>query len=547
MPICPSCLTKYPDSVASCTVDGEALVPEEAFAYVDKDLAPGDQVGEYRVEGKLGEGGFGAVFRAVHPVIGKHAAIKVLSRQFSSNPQMVSRFIAEARAVNQIRHRNIIDIFAFGQLPDGRQYYVMELLEGTPFDRYLATQERLSLAQAMPILRGIARALDAAHGKGIIHRDLKPENVFVAFDEDGAASAKLLDFGLVKLLGSGSGGDHKTKTGTPMGTPYYMSPEQCRGVDIDRGTDTYAFGALVFQVLTGQVPFDGGSPMDVLLKHMMQEPPRASAVCAEVVPELDAPIQRMLAKEAADRPASVGEALDTLVAAGNAAGILTASAHPPPPSVSGTAPFHAAATLPTGGAATGGAVRVVTGNDGPPNGHTFLASEADLSPARSSRARLGAVVVAALAVAVAAAFAFGLRTSRDGEKQAGLVAVTAAVASSPLSAAPSPSATSTAPALVAITLETTPKDAKVLQGARELGAAPGPFSFEVGAPVTLTVVAKGFKNHDVTLTPSTATTMTVALEKTATAAVAGSAKADAGAGKGKPIPSDLENFDPTSK
>ena len=432
MPICPSCLTKYPDSVVSCAVDGAALVPEEAFAYVDKDLVPGDQVGEYRIEGKLGEGGFGAVFRAIHPVIGKHAAVKVLSRQFSSNPQMVSRFIAEARAVNQIRHRNIIDIFAFGQLPDGRQYYVMELLDGTPFDRYLATHNRLSLAQAMPILRGIARALDAAHGKGIIHRDLKPENVFVAFDEDGAASAKLLDFGLVKLLGGGSGGgEHKTKTGTPMGTPYYMSPEQCRGVDIDRGTDTYAFGALVFQVLTGQVPFDGSSPMDVLLKHMTQDPPRASVVCPQVPALLDAPIQRMLAKEVADRPASVGEALDTLVAAGSAAGILTASAYLPPPSDPGAAPFHAAATLPTGGASASGAVRVVTGNDASPNGHTFLASEADVTPPRASRARLGAVVVVALAAAVAGAFAFGLRASRDREQQTGLVAAASSAAPSP--------------------------------------------------------------------------------------------------------------------
>ena len=152
MAICPTCMTKYPDSVASCTHDGEQLVPEEAFAYVDRDLAPGDQVGEYRIEGKLGEGGFGAVFRAIHPVIGKHAAIKVLSRQFSANPQMVSRFIAEARAVNQIRHRNIIDIFAFGQLPDGRQYYVMELLDGTTFDKYLHSNQRLTLGDRKSVV-----------------------------------------------------------------------------------------------------------------------------------------------------------------------------------------------------------------------------------------------------------------------------------------------------------------------------------------------------------------------------------------------------------
>src|SRR6478735_3641940 len=146
---------------------------------IDADLDPGQVVGEYQVECKLGQGGFGAVFKAVHPLIGKQVAIKVLSQQYSSNPQMVSRFIAEARAVNQIRNRNIIDIFSFGQLDDGRQYYVMELLDGKTFDGYRKKKGRLSPEEAMPILRGIARALDAAHSHGIAHRDLKPENVFL--------------------------------------------------------------------------------------------------------------------------------------------------------------------------------------------------------------------------------------------------------------------------------------------------------------------------------------------------------------------------------
>ncbi|HEY8079778.1 MAG TPA: protein kinase, partial [Labilithrix sp.] len=135
--ICPTCQASYPEGTTRCAHDGSTLLPEEAYSTVDRDLAIGDQVGEYRIEGKLGEGGFGAVYRAVHPVIGKSAAIKILGRQFSANPQMVSRFIAEANAVNQIRHRNIIDIFAFGQTKDGRQYYVMELLDGMPFDKYL--------------------------------------------------------------------------------------------------------------------------------------------------------------------------------------------------------------------------------------------------------------------------------------------------------------------------------------------------------------------------------------------------------------------------
>src|SRR5262249_29514066 len=158
----------------------------------------------------LGEGGFGAVYKAVHPLIGKTAAVKILNRQYSSNPQMVSRFIAEARAVNQIRHKNIIDIFSFGVLADGRQYFVMELLEGMPFDRYIDTHGRLAPEVALPILRQVARALDAAHAQQIVHRDLKPENIYLTFDEDGGVHPKLLDFGIAKLTTDASGG-HKTR------------------------------------------------------------------------------------------------------------------------------------------------------------------------------------------------------------------------------------------------------------------------------------------------------------------------------------------------
>jgi serine/threonine protein kinase len=548
MAICPTCMTKYPDTVSTCGHDGAGLVPESAFAYVDKELAPGDVVGEYRIEGKLGEGGFGTVFSALHPVIGKHAAIKVLSRQFSANPQMVSRFIAEARAVNQIRHRNIIDIFAFGQLADGRQYYVMELLDGTPFDKYLKTHQRLTFAQALPILRGITRALDAAHGKGILHRDLKPENIYLVFDEDGGVQAKLLDFGLVKLLsttsdGSG-GGEHKTKTGTPMGTPYYMSPEQCRGKDVDRGTDIYAFGALVFEVLTGEVPFNGDSPMDVLLKHMTAEPPFASAVCPDVPPQLDAPIRRMLAKEPSERPASVGEALESLLAAANAAGALTGAAPLPPTSsptlgdraLGGTATGSAIGSLPSGRA------RVLTGGDASPNGHTFLASEADVAPARRSRTRAGVAIVAALGLVVGAAVAVSVLRTRPAATAGGGIVATATTSAATGTAAGTPSGTSATATFagsvdaptddVDVRVEGAPKDALVKLGSRELGLAPGPFKLRAGALVTLTVIAKGFKSKDVQVTPGPNGVVRVALERQGGRATPA----------GQPINKDLEGF-----
>src|SRR5258706_7712406 len=153
---------------------------------VDPDLDGGQAIGEYRIEGKVGQGGFGTVYRAVHPLIGKVVAIKVLARKYSVDPEMVSRFIAEARSVNQIRSRFIIDIFLFGTLDDGRAYYVMEFLDGEALDATLERRGRLPLEEALPILRAIARALDAAHAKGIAHRDLKPENIFLVRDTDSA-------------------------------------------------------------------------------------------------------------------------------------------------------------------------------------------------------------------------------------------------------------------------------------------------------------------------------------------------------------------------
>src|SRR4051812_40991404 len=158
-----------------------AEVPEAAEPQLEPTLE-GQIVGEYVVEGRLGRGAFGTVYKGLHPLIGKAVAIKVLSHRFSADPEIVSRFVAEARAVNQIRHRHIVDIFAFGQLPDGRHYYVMEYLEGETLQALLEREHRIPLARCVPILRAIGRALDAAHAKGIAHRDLKAENILLGVD-----------------------------------------------------------------------------------------------------------------------------------------------------------------------------------------------------------------------------------------------------------------------------------------------------------------------------------------------------------------------------
>jgi serine/threonine-protein kinase len=323
MATCPKCHKTYGDDLQKCPQDGATLLSDAIVANLEQELVEGDLVGEYRIEHKIGEGGFGKVYRAIHPVIGKHAAIKVLNREYSSNPHVVSRFVSEARAVNQIRHKNIIDIFSFGGLPDGRQFLVMELLDGLTMDAYLDKHRRMTPDEALPVLRQLARALDAAHAGGIAHRDLKPENIFLTFDEEGYCFPKLLDFGIAKLMGDETVG-HKTRTGAAMGTPLYMSPEQCRGKDVDHRTDIYSFGVMVHEVLTGQLPFDGDSMMDLMFKHSKEPPPPMSSVFAELPAALDPPVLQMLAKEVADRPASLTAAVEALADAARTAGYTIA-------------------------------------------------------------------------------------------------------------------------------------------------------------------------------------------------------------------------------
>jgi hypothetical protein len=237
----------------------------------------------------------------------------------------VSRFVEEARAVNLIRHRHIVDIFGFGSLADGRPYFVMELLEGVPLGDYLKQRGRLPVGEAIPILRQVARALDAAHGAGIAHRDLKPDNVFLSFDEDGSCFPKLLDFGIAKLLGSSPAG-HQTATGTPMGTPLYMSPEQCKGENVDHRTDTYAFGMVVHEVLTGRLPFDVKNVAEIMVAHLSQQPSSMSSMAPDLPAALDGPVLQMLAKEPQDRPQPLGAGLEALADAARQAGLTVPSA-----------------------------------------------------------------------------------------------------------------------------------------------------------------------------------------------------------------------------
>jgi serine/threonine-protein kinase len=292
----------------------------------------GWMAGEYRLGRKLGEGGFGAVYEAVHPLLKRRAAVKVLHRIAGAESDAVLRFVAEARAVNQIKNRHIIDIFSFGRLADGRHFYVMDLLEGEPLDRYLAREARCSVTDTIQLLRPIAEALDAAHAAGVVHRDLKPQNIFLSWDADGETVPKLLDFGMAKLLGESP---VHTVSGTPLGTPLYMSPEQARGDLVDGRSDVYALGVLCHELLTGQLPITGENTIAVLMAHIIQKPPGVSQVCSELSPELDEAVLKMLEKKPELRPATASEALSELSFAARRAGSVVP---PGPPRLSRPAP-----------------------------------------------------------------------------------------------------------------------------------------------------------------------------------------------------------------
>jgi serine/threonine-protein kinase len=264
------------------------------------ELATGMMVGEYRIEGKLGEGGMGTVYGAVHPVIGKRAAVKVIKRDLCTSAESVERFVLEARAVNQIGHPNIVDVFAFGALPDGRSYFVMEWLRGESLADRLR-RGRVPFGEALEILEGVIRGLEAAHDKQIIHRDLKPDNVFLVEVRGERPLVKLLDFGIAKLTGGEDQRMERTRTGAMIGTPQYISPEQARGLSVDARTDVYSLGVMAFEIVTGRPPFQAATAMDMISKHLNDPPPRASTINPVPAP-LDRVIHEMLDKDAANRP-----------------------------------------------------------------------------------------------------------------------------------------------------------------------------------------------------------------------------------------------------
>jgi serine/threonine-protein kinase len=350
----------------------------------------GEILGSYRIISQLGAGAMGEVYLAEHRHLKRKAALKLLARSLVGRPELLERFFMEARATSAIAHPGIVQIFDCEVDAEGRPYIVMEYLSGETLAAHLARTGPFPPVTAARLAQAMASALGAAHAKGIVHRDFKPENVFV--DVDASESVKLVDFGIAKLAGELRAEQvHQTLTGSLMGTPLYMSPEQCRDSGkIDFRTDLYSLGCVLFEMLTGQPPFAHEALGDLLVAHLTQLPRDVRALNPAVPPLLAELCASLLQKDPAARPAHMGEVAQTLGQI-----VARATTEPqvsPPPSVARPASATGARVKTTFGEATG----------------QVVVSEGDEASAKGERSRRTIVVGALAAAAVAGLVAMGV-------------------------------------------------------------------------------------------------------------------------------------------
>jgi serine/threonine protein kinase len=267
----------------------------------------------YRILSKLGEGGMGVVYLAEHVVIEKKVALKVLFPDLTRRADLVQRFIQEAKSASRIGHENVIDITDFGQSPEGYVFIAMEYLSGHDLGEVLKASGPMPWSRAQPLVLQMVKALRAAHERGIVHRDMKPENIFITPRDDGREFVKVLDFGIAKVMGLDEDAPRLTRTGMIFGTPEYMSPEQAQGQQVDHRVDIYAVGCIMYQILTGKVPFEAETFMGILSKHMMEAPVPPRALNATIDPGVEAIILKAMEKDPAKRFQSMRELVGALV------------------------------------------------------------------------------------------------------------------------------------------------------------------------------------------------------------------------------------------
>jgi eukaryotic-like serine/threonine-protein kinase len=465
----------------------------------------GQTIGNYKITAKLGEGGMGIVFLAEHPVIGKKVAMKAIHPELSRNAEVVSRFMIEAKSVNQIGHEHIVDISDFGTTSDGEFYFVMEYLQGQAMAERLKQVTKLPPAQALKIAAQVADALGASHEHGIIHRDLKPENIYLVARGANKDFVKVLDFGLAKLTGRGDEKvSHKTRTGSVMGTPFYMAPEQCEGkASIDHRADIYSLGVILFEMLTGKVPFGGEGYGEIIVKHITAPAPSARSIVPELPAAIDALLYRAMTKNPDHRFQTMAEFRDAMMdpegyaqvapTAGIPAGAGTAEAQRSAMSMSRADRERASQLGMAATRATGGS---------PSTFRETVGEILDEVPARSNRGKT--IAIAAVLAVAAAAGIFVLKTKPEKP----------ASASAPLAAPATPST-------VRVSFTSNPAGALVVRAdtGKQLGETPLDAEIPYGdAAVEFVFKKEGYDNKVAFVVPNLPAPLFAMLQPAAKAA-----------------------------
>jgi serine/threonine-protein kinase len=319
--ICVRCGSKFGSRAEYCPHDGSLLVTDEQIA---DPLLGTVLLEQFRIEEQIGTGGMGTVYRAHQTTVERDVAIKVLRAELARDEQAVFRFEREARVAISLDHPNLVRVFLCGRLPDGRLYIVMELLEGRSLADELDDHGSPSLERALIMTMKLCAGLGAVHAAGIVHRDIKPENIYLVRRGTDPDFVKLVDFGIARVLQADGVGPTTTQSGRVFGTATYISPEAATGEETDQRSDIYSLGVLTYQLLTGELPFEGKTAAAVLMQHVHQEPPllQSKGRGAEVPDDVASVVMRALSKDPDQRQQTLGEFLDAIAEAAGNAGLL---------------------------------------------------------------------------------------------------------------------------------------------------------------------------------------------------------------------------------